>query len=174
MNPHNETTLLIAVLGVVAILTSLVLKLRGRGIDSGADSPTRARTATTRIATKVKLARPPGAKTAFPILCVMCMGPTLSTLDRVEVKAERDDGREARADAGVAAGTPIKPDPGEEIDLSTAFRQVAMQLCDSFASKTRVKYSVALQESVRGRSIPIETPPLTANLWQDGLEDIRS
>jgi hypothetical protein len=103
----------------------------------------------------------------------MCTGPALSTLDRVEVKGVREDGREARADAGVAAGTPIKPDPGEEIDLSAAFRQVAAQLCDSFAPKTRVEYSVALQESVRGRSIPIETPLITANLWQDGLEDIR-
>jgi hypothetical protein len=32
-------------------------------------------------------------------------------------------------------------------------------------------YSVALQESVQGRIIPIETPQRTADLWQEGLED---
>jgi hypothetical protein len=39
-------------------------------------------------------------------------GPAVSKLDRVEVKAVHNDGREARADAGVAAGTPINPEPG--------------------------------------------------------------
>lgn len=172
MNPHDRTSLLIGVLGVAAILVVLVLKRRGMRTDPNAASPTQARRTTTRIQTKVKLARRPGAKIGFPTLCVMCTGPAISKLDRVEVKAVRDDGREARADAKVAAGTPIKPEPGDEIDLSAAFRQVAAQLCDPFASKTRVRYSVALQESVQGRSIPIETPQLTADLWQDGLEDI--
>ena len=174
MNPHNQTTLLIVMLGAIALLAVLVLKRRGMRADLDAQSPTRARTVTTRIQTMVKLARHPGAKTDFPKLRVMCKGPTMSKLDRVEVKAVRNDGREARADAGVSAGTPINPEPGDEIDLSAAFRQVAAQLCDPFASKTRVKYSVALQESVRGRTIPIETPQTTADLWQDGLEDILS
>jgi hypothetical protein len=173
MNPHNQTTLLIGLLGVIAVLTVLVLKRRGMRADSEAQTPTRPRPVTL-IQTMVKLARPPGAKTDFPKLRVMCKGPTMTKLDRVEVKAVRNDGREARADAGVAAGTPINPEPGDEIDLSAAFRQVADQLCDPFASKTRVKYSVALQESVQGRTIPIETPQTTADLWQDGLEDILS
>jgi hypothetical protein len=174
MNPHNQTTLIIVMLGVIALLAVLVLKRRGMRAGLDAQSPTRARTVTTRIQTMVKLARHPGAKTDFPKLRVTCKGPAMSKLDRVEVKAVRDDGREARADAGVAAGTPINPEPGDEIDLSAAFRQVAAQLCDPFASKTRVKYSVALQESVQGRTIPIETPQMTADLWQDGLEDILS
>jgi hypothetical protein len=166
--------LLIVMLGVIAVLVVLVLKRRGMRADLDAPSPTRARTVTTRIQTIVKLARHPGAKTDFPKLRVMCRGPAMSKLARVEVKAVRDDGREARADAGVASGTPINPEPGDEIDLSSAFRQIAAQLCDPFASKTRVKYSVALQESVQGRTIPIETPQRTADLWQDGLEDILS
>jgi len=147
MNPHNQTTLLIVMLGVIAVLAVLVLKRRGMRAGLDAQSPTRARTVTTRIQTMVKLARHPGAKTDFPKLRVTCK---------------------------VAAGTPINPEPGDEIDLSAAFRQVAAQLCDPFASKTRVKYSVALQESVQGRTIPIETPQMTADLWQDGLEDILS
>ena len=174
MNPHNQTVLLIVMFGVIAVLAVRVLKRRGMRADLDAQSPTRARTVTTRIQTMVKLARHPGAKTDFPKLRVTCKGPAMSKLDRVEVKAVRNDGREARADAGVAAGTPINPEPGDEIDLSAAFRQVAAQLCDPFASKTRVKYSVAIQESVRGRTIPIETPQTTADLWQDGLEDIVS
>ena len=174
MNPHNQTTLLIVMLGVIGVLAVLLMKRRGMRADSDAQSPTPARTVTTRIQTMVKLAWDPGAKTDFPKLRVMCKGPAMSKLDRVEVKAVRDDGREARADAGVAAGTPIKPEPGDEIDLSAAFRRIAAQLCDSFGSKTRVKYSVALQESVQGRSIPIETPQMTADLWQDGLEDVLS
>jgi hypothetical protein len=174
MNPHDQTTLLIVMLGVIAVLAALVLKRRGMRVDMDAQSPARARTATTRIQTMVKLARNPGAKTDFPKLRVMCKGPAMSKLDRVEVKAVRDDGREARADAGVAGGTPINPEPGNEIDLSAAFREISAQLCDPFASKTRVKYSVTLQESVQGRTIPIETPQITADLWRDGLEDIRS
>ena len=174
MNPHDQTTLLILVLGVTAVLIVLVLKRKGMRADSDAQTPPRAHTVTTRIQTMVKLARHPGAKTDFPELRVMCKGPAMSKLDRVEVKAVRDDGREARADAGVTAGTPIKPDPGEEIDLSAAFHQIAIHLCDPFASKTRVRYSVVLQESVQGRAIPIETPQKIAYLWQDGLEDILS
>lgn len=172
MNPHNQTILFIVVFGVIGVLVVLALKRRGMQADLGAQSPTPARTVPTRIQTTVKLARHPGAKTDFPKLRVMCKGPVMSKLDGVEVKAVRDDGREARADAGVAPGTPINPEPGDEIDLSSAFRQIAAELCDSFGSKARVKYSVALQESVQGRTIPIETPQMTADLWQDGLEDI--
>jgi len=174
MNPHGQSTLLIFVLGVIVILIALVLKRRGIRADSNEQSPMRARTATTRIQTVVKLARHPGAEIGFPTLRVMCKGPGMSKLDRVEVKAVRDDGREARAEAEVAAGMTINPEPGDEIDLSGAFRQIAAQLCDSFGSKTRVKYSVVLQESIRGRTIPIETPQMTADLWQDGLQDIFS
>jgi hypothetical protein len=174
MNPHNLTTLLIVMGGVIAVLAVRVLKRRGMRADLDAQSATPPPPQNHTPKKKVKLARHPGAKTDFPKLRVMCKGPAMSKLDRVEVKAVRDDGREARADAGVAAGTPIKPEPGDEIDLSAAFRQIAAQLCDPFASKTRVKYSVALQESVRGRTIPIETPQMTADLWQDGLEDIPS
>jgi len=172
MNPHGQSTLLIVVLGVMAVLIVLVLKRRGMRADLNEQPPARARTVTTRIHTVVKLARHPGAKIGFPTLRVMCKGPSVSKLDRVEVKAVRDDGREARAEAEVAAGTPIKPELGDEIDLSAAFRQIAAQLGNSLASKTRVKYSVVLQESVQGRTIPIETPQRTADLWQDGLQDI--
>jgi len=174
MNPHNQTTLLIVMLGVIAVLVFLVIKWRGMRADLDAPSPMRPRTVTTRVQTMVKLARRSGAKTDFPKLRVISKGPAMSKLDRVEVKAVRKDGREACADAGVAAGTPINPEPGDEIDLSAAFRQIAAELCDPFASKTRVMYSVALQESVQGRTIPIETPQRTADLWQDGLEDTPS
>jgi hypothetical protein len=174
MNPHGQSTLLIVVLGVVAALIVLVLKRRGVRADLNEQSPMRARTATTRIQTVVKLTRHPSAGTAFPTLRVMCKGSSMSKLDRVEVKAVRDDGQEARAEAEVAAGMSINPEPGDEIDLSGAFRQIAAQLCDSFAPKTRVKYSVVLQESIQGRTIPIETPQMTADLWQDGLQDILS
>jgi hypothetical protein len=172
MTPHDRATLLMVMLGIIAILIILALKRRGMRGDETAQSPRPARTVTTRIQTVVKLARHSGDKSGFPLLRVMCMGPTMSKLDRVEVKAVRDDGREAHADAKIAAGTPINPEPGDEIDLSAAFRQIAAELCHAFASKTRVKYSVALQESVQGRTIPIETPQRTADLWQDGLEDI--
>ena len=174
MNLHGQSTLLIVVLGVIAALVILVLKRREMRADSNEQPPMRARRATTRIQTVVKLARHPGAETGFPKLRVMCKGPSMSKLDRVEVKAVRDDGREARAEAEVATGMPINPEPGDEIDLSGAFRQIAAQLCDSFGSKTRVKYSVVLQESIRGRTIPVETPQMSADLWQDGLQDILS
>src|SRR5208337_5215125 len=72
MNPHNQTNLLIVVLGVIALLAVLVLKRRGMRADLEEKSPTRARTVTTRIQTMVKLARPPGAKADFPKLRVMC------------------------------------------------------------------------------------------------------
>jgi hypothetical protein len=172
MNPHGQSTLLILVLGVMAVLIGLVLKRRGARADSNEQPPIGARKAATRIQTVVKLARHPGAGTGFPMLRVACKGPSMSKLDRVEVKAVRDDGQEARAEVEAAAGTPINPEPGNEIDLSGAFRQIAAQLCDSFGSKTRVKYSVVLQESIQGRTIPIETPQMAADLWPDGLQDI--
>jgi len=172
MIPQNQAILLIVAFGFIGVVVVLALKRRGVQPDSGAPSPTPARAGKTRIQTTVKLARLPGAKTDFPKLRVMSTGPSIAKLDGVEVKAVRDDGREARADAGVAPGTPINPEPGDEIDLSPAFRQIAAQLCDSFGSKARVKYSVALRESVRGLTIPIEIPQRTADLWQDGLEDI--
>ncbi len=174
MNPHDHNMQLIIMLGVIAVLTILVMKRRGMRDNSDEQPPAKTRTVTTRIQTVVKLARHPGAKTDFPKLRVMCKGPAMSKLDRVEVNAVRDDGHAARADAGVAAGTPINPEPGDEYDLSAAFRQIATELCDPFAPKTRVKYSVALQESIKGRAIPIETPQMTADLWQDGLEDIQN
>jgi len=174
MNPHDRATLLVVILGVLAVIIVLALKRRAMRGDSNAPAPPHTRTVTTRIQTVVKLARQPGDRTAFPRLRVMCKGPSISKLDRVEVKAEREDGQQARADANLAAGMPIKQEPGDEIELSSAFRQIAAQLCDSFGSKTRVKYSVAVHQSVQGRTIPIETPQMTADLWPDGLEDISS
>jgi len=174
MNPHFQPTLLIVVLGVMVVLIARVLMRRGMRTDLNEQSSGRARTPTTRIQTMVRLARHPAGKTGFPTLRVMCRGRSMSKLDRVEVKAVREDGREARAEVEIAAGTPINPEPGDEIDLSGAFRQIAEQLCDSFASKTRVKYSEALQESIQGRTIPIETPQVTADLYQDGLQDVLS
>jgi hypothetical protein len=154
MNPQDQTNLLILALGATAVLIVLVLKWKGMRADAGAQTPPRAHTVTTRIQTIVKLARHPGAKTDFPKLRVMCKGSAMSKLDRVEVKAVRDDGREARADAGVTAGTPIQPEPGEEIDLSAAFHQIATHLCDPFASKTRVKYSVVLPSQSKAERFP--------------------
>ena len=171
MNPHNQNLLLIALLGGIAVFIVRFLKRQMMQGDSGGQSFPLARKVT-RIETVVEVSRPPGSKTDFPRLRVMTRGPSISNLDGVEVKAVRDDGREARADAGVASGTPINQEPGDEIDLAPAFRQIAGQLCDAFGSKTRVKYSVMIRESVRGRAIPIETPQKTADLWQDGLEDV--
>jgi len=77
MNPHNQTALLIVMLGVIGVLAVLLMKRRGMRADSDAQSPTPARTVTTRIQTMVKLARHPGAKTDFPRLRVMCKGPAM-------------------------------------------------------------------------------------------------
>jgi len=174
MNPHGQPTLLIVVLGVMVILIVRVLMRRGLRIDLTQQSSMRVRTGTTRIQSVVNLAGPPAGKTGFPTLRVMCKERGTSELKRVEVKVVRDDGREARAEVEIAAGTPINPEPGDEIDLSGAFRQIAAQLCDSFAPKTRVKYSVAVQESIQGLTIPIETPQVTADLSKDRLQDVLS
>ena len=125
----------------------------------------------TSMQTQIKLSRQMG-KSEFPKIHLVASGSGESTLDGVEVKAVRDDGREASASADIAAGTPIAPEPGTEVDLGPAFRRIAAELCAGFGAKTHIKYTISIRESVQGQTIPVNMPQMTANLWPEGLEDL--
>jgi len=165
MNLSPQTVLLLLIAAVVTFALFRLLQHRGK--------PTRTvvHKTTTEVQLSIKISRPPGVPTGFPTLRASNPSAVNCTLERVEVKAVRNDGKEASAQAEVSPGTPIPPEPGVEVNLTEAFRRVASELCGWSNQKAQVKYRVAAQCALAGMTIPIEEPLQSAYLSSEGLED---
>ncbi len=193
MTHADQVILLLAVGVVICFVLFKLLQDRGEETEEGGVHKTKSRvkfsfklnrepgdnagfpsftTRTTRVALSVKIARPPGVATGFPTLRASNQSPTACTLERVEVKATRNDGKEASAQADVSPGTLIPPEPGLEVNLTEAFRKVATELCGWSGQKVQVKYQVITLCALGQMTIPIEEPPQNAYLSSEGLQDI--
>ncbi len=159
------TSLLVVFVTLAALTLALLAKSRGKR------QVKVIRKATTQLKIQLKIALPEGASTGFPTLRAISKTDIACTLDRVDLKVSRNDGREPSAAVTPPPGTKIEPEPGIEVNLSEAFQKVAQELCETQDAGTPVKINLSIQCGFAGMSIPVSATTLSGRLSYDRLED---